>query len=89
MMPSQILGAAPGSLRAAQAPDQQVVFATQDQQHTKELSDAQRNQGACATSLLLLIAGWLSVFLWDSVSGCNELTTRSAIGVVHTAVEQT
>lgn len=25
MMPSQILGAAPGSLRAAQAPDQQVV----------------------------------------------------------------
>jgi len=43
------------------------------------LSDVQRNQGACATSLLLLISGWLSVFLWDSVSGCNELDTPSAV----------
>lgn len=60
-------------------------LATQDQQHTKELSDAQRNQtrvrDQLATSELRL-----SVLLAeDSASGCNVPTTPGAVGVVHAA----
>ncbi|SDR20537.1 Bacteriophage Rz lysis protein [Pseudomonas grimontii] len=62
------------------------ALATSDQQHTKELSDAQRNQALLrdrlATSDLRL-----SVLLdaTDSASGCNVPTATSAVGVVHAA----
>jgi hypothetical protein len=60
-------------------------LATQDQQHTKELSDAQRNQtrvrDQLATSELRL-----SVLLAeDSASGCDVPTAPGAAGVVHAA----
>lgn len=60
-------------------------LATQDQQHTKELSDAQRNQtrvrDQLATSELRL-----SVLLAeDSASGCNVPAAPGAASVVHAA----
>ena len=61
-------------------------LAGQDQQHTMELSDAQRNQAVLrdrlATSDLRL-----SVLLdaADSASGCNVPSTPGAVGVVHGA----
>jgi hypothetical protein len=59
-------------------------LATQDQQHTKELSDAQRNQALLrdrlATSDLRL-----SVLLEDPASGCKVPATTGAVGVVHAA----
>ncbi|MCX9150444.1 lysis system i-spanin subunit Rz [Pseudomonas sp. TB1-B1] len=59
-------------------------LATQDQQHTKELSDAQRNQARLrdrlATSDLRL-----SVLLEDSASGCNVPAATGTSGVVHAA----
>ena len=61
-------------------------LAGQDQQHTRELSDAQRNQAVLrvrlATSDLRL-----SVLLdaADSASGCNVPSTPGAVGVVHGA----
>ncbi|WP_104902954.1 lysis system i-spanin subunit Rz [Pseudomonas sp. LH1G9] len=61
-------------------------LAGQDQQHTRELSDAQRNQAVLrdrlATSDLRL-----SVLLdaADSASGCNVPATPGAVGVVHGA----
>jgi len=60
-------------------------LATQDQQHTKELSDAQRNQtrvrDQLATSELRL-----SVLLAeDSASGCDVPTAPGGAGVVHAA----
>lgn len=60
------------------------TLANSDQQHTKELSDAQRNQARLrdrlATSDLRL-----SVLLEDPASGCNVPTTPGAVGVVHAA----
>ena len=61
-------------------------LAGQDQQHTKELSDAQRNQAVLrdrlATSDLRL-----SVLLdaEDPAGGCNVPATPGAVGVVHGA----
>jgi len=59
-------------------------LATQDQQHTKELSDAQRDQARLrdrlATSDLRL-----SVLLEDSASGCNVPAAAGAVDVVHAA----
>ncbi|MDF3134530.1 lysis system i-spanin subunit Rz [Pseudomonas extremaustralis] len=61
-------------------------LAGQDQQHTKELSDAQRNQAVLrdrlATSDLRL-----SVLLdsADPASGCNVPSATGAVGVVHAA----
>ncbi len=78
---------------AAQARDEQdkhlaleQQLAGQDQQHTRELSYAQRNQAVLrdrlATSDLRL-----SVLLdaADSASGCNVPATPGAVGVVHGA----
>ncbi|WP_332847529.1 lysis system i-spanin subunit Rz [Pseudomonas lactucae] len=57
-------------------------LATQDQQHTKELSDAQRKQARLrdrlATSDLRL-----SVLIEDPASGCNVPAAPGAVGVVH------
>ncbi|MFL1501651.1 lysis system i-spanin subunit Rz [Pseudomonas sp. S191] len=60
-------------------------LATQDQQHTKELSDAQRNQ-ALLRDRLATADVRLSVLLADDpASGCNVPTAAGAVGVVHAA----
>ncbi|NWF10192.1 lysis protein [Pseudomonas salomonii] len=55
-----------------------------DQQHTKELSDAQRNQ-ALLRDRLATADVRLSVLIEDSASGCNLPTAPGAVGVVHAA----
>ena len=59
-------------------------LALQDQQHTKELSDAQRNQARLRDQLATADVR-LSVLIEDSASGCNVPTTPSAVGMVHAA----
>ena len=60
-------------------------LAAQDQQHTRELSDAQRNQ-ALLRDRLATADVRLSVLLADvPASGCNVPTAASAVGVVHAA----
>ena len=62
------------------------LLATSDQQHSKELSDAQRNQ-ALLRDRLATADVRLSVLLdaTDSASGCNVSTTAGALRVVHAA----
>ena len=59
-------------------------LATLDQQHTKELSDAQRNQ-ALLRDHLATTELRLSVLLdaADATSGCNVPSAPGAVGVVH------
>ena len=60
-------------------------LATQDQQHTRELSDAQRNQ-ALLRDRLATADVRLSVLLADDpASGCNVPSAAGAVGVVHAA----
>ena len=61
-------------------------LAGQDQQHTKELSDAQRNQARLRDQLATADVR-LSVLLdgTDTASSCNVPTTPGAVGVVHAA----
>ena len=61
-------------------------LSTKDQQHIKELSDAQRDQ-ALLRDRIATTELRLSVLLdaTDSASGCNMPTTPSAVGVVHAA----
>ncbi|MFL1415327.1 lysis system i-spanin subunit Rz [Pseudomonas fildesensis] len=61
-------------------------LAGQDQQHTRELSDAQRSQ-ALLRDRLATADVRLSVLLdaTDSASDCNVPTTPGAVGVVHAA----
>ncbi|MGQ7862608.1 lysis system i-spanin subunit Rz [Pseudomonas sp. 32A] len=61
-------------------------LAISDQQHTKELSDAQRNQALLGDRLATADVR-LSVLLdaTDSASGCNVPATPGAVGVVHAA----
>ncbi|MEA9989583.1 lysis system i-spanin subunit Rz [Pseudomonas sp. RTS1] len=59
-------------------------LALQDQQHTKELSDAQRNQARLRDHLATADVR-LSVLIEDSASGCNVPSTPGAVGVVHAA----
>ena len=61
-------------------------LAGQDQQHTRELSDAQRNQAVLRDRLATADLR-LSVLLdaADSASGCNVPTTPGAVSVVHAA----
>ena len=59
-------------------------LALQDQQHTKELSDAQRNQARLRDQLATADVR-LSVLIEDSANGCNVPTTPGAAGVVHAA----
>jgi hypothetical protein len=58
----------------------------QDQQHTKELSDAPRNQAVLRDRLATSDVR-LSVLLdaADSASGCNVPAAPGAVGVVHAA----
>ncbi|MDF3160665.1 lysis system i-spanin subunit Rz [Pseudomonas proteolytica] len=62
------------------------TLATSDQQHTRELSDAQRNQ-ALLRDRLATADVRLSVLLdaTDSASGCNVPAAPGAVGVVHGA----
>ena len=62
------------------------ALATSDQQHTRELSDAQRNQVLLRDRLATADVR-LSVLLdaTDSASGCNVPATSGAAGVVHGA----
>ena len=59
-------------------------LAESDQQHTKELSDAQRNQARLRDRLATADVR-LSVLLEDSASDCNVPTAPGAVGVVHAA----
>ena len=59
-------------------------LAGQDQQHSKELSDAQRNQARLRDQLATADVR-LSVLIEDSASSCNVPATPSAAGVVHAA----
>ncbi|MBS6084106.1 MAG: lysis protein [Pseudomonas fluorescens] len=59
-------------------------LAGQDQQHSKELFDAQRNQ-ALLRDRLATADVRLSVLIEDSASGCNVPTAPGAVGVVHAA----
>ena len=59
-------------------------LAGQDQQHSKELSDAQRNQARLRDRLATADVR-LSVLIQDSASGCNVPTAPGAVGVVHAA----
>ena len=60
-------------------------LANQDQQHTRELSDAQRNQ-ALLRDRLATADVRLSVLLADDpASGCNVPIAAGAVGVVHAA----
>ncbi|MFL1475383.1 lysis system i-spanin subunit Rz [Pseudomonas grimontii] len=62
------------------------TLAASDQQHTKELSDAQRNQARLRDQLATADVR-LSVLLdsTDSASGCNVPPTPGAVSVVHAA----
>ncbi|MBY8953885.1 lysis protein [Pseudomonas carnis] len=59
-------------------------LAGQDQQHTKELSDAQRNQARLRDQLATADVR-LSVLIEDSASGCNVPATPGAVSLVHAA----
>ena len=60
-------------------------LALQDQQHTKELSDAQRNQARLRDQLATADVRLSVLLAEDSASGCNVPTTPGAVGVVHAA----
>ena len=65
--------------------DLEQKLATSDQQHTRELSDAQRNQTLLRDRLATADVR-LSVLLGeDSASGCKVPTAPCAVGVVHAA----
>ena len=57
-------------------------LALQDQQHTKELFDAQRNQARLRGQLATADVR-LSVLIEDSAGGCNVPAAPGAAGVVH------
>ena len=59
-------------------------LALQDRQHTKELSDAQRNQARLRDQLATADVR-LSVLLEDLASSCNVPSAPGAVGVVHAA----
>jgi len=60
-------------------------LATLDQQHTKELSDAQRNQARLRDQLATADVRLSVLLAEDSASGCNVPSTPGAVGVVHAA----
>ncbi|MHA4967659.1 lysis system i-spanin subunit Rz [Pseudomonas extremorientalis] len=82
-----ISNAAAAQARAEQdkrlATEQQL--ATQDQQHIKELSDAQRNQARLRDQLATADVRLSVLLAEDPASGCNVPSTPGAVGVVHAA----
>ncbi|MBJ2318122.1 lysis protein [Pseudomonas fluorescens] len=60
-------------------------LAGQDQQHSKELSDAQRNQARLRDRLATADVRLSVLLAEDPASSCNVPTTPGAVGVVHAA----
>ena len=60
-------------------------LAVLDQQHTKELSDAQRNQAILRDRLATADVRLSVLLAEDPASGCNVPSTPGAVGVVHAA----
>ena len=60
-------------------------LALQDQQHTKELSDAQRNQARLRDQLANADVRLSVLLAEDPASSCNVPTAPGAVGVVHGA----
>ena len=60
-------------------------LAESDQQHTKELFDAQRNQARLRDRLATAYVRLSVLIAEDSASGCNVPATTGAVGVVHAA----
>ncbi|AMS22086.1 lysozyme [Pseudomonas synxantha] len=60
-------------------------LAGQDQQHSKELSDAQRNQARLRDQLATADVRLSVLLAEDPASSCNVPTTTGAVGVVHAA----
>ena len=56
-----------------------------DQQHSKELSDAQRNQARLRDQLATADVRLSVLLAEDPASGCDVPTTPGAVGVVHAA----
>lgn len=65
------------------ATEQQLAAA--DQQHTKELSDAQRNQAQLRDRLATADVRLSVLLAEDPSSGCNVPATPGTVGVVHAA----
>lgn len=82
-----ISNAATAQVRAEQdkrlAIEQQL--ATSDQQHTKELSDAQRSQALLRDRLATADVRLSVLLAEDPASGCNVPATAGAASVVHAA----
>ena len=57
----------------------------QDQQHTKELSDAQRSQALLRDRLATADVRLSVLLAEDPASGCNVPSAPGAVGVVHAA----
>jgi len=60
-------------------------LAAQDQQHTKELSDAQRSQALLRDRLATADVRLSVLLAEDSASGCDVPAAAGAVGVVHAA----
>lgn len=60
-------------------------LAASDQQHTKELSDAQRNQALLRDRLATADVRLSVLLAEDPASGCDLPATAGAVGVVHAA----
>ncbi|MBK3440644.1 lysis system i-spanin subunit Rz [Pseudomonas lactis] len=60
-------------------------IAVQNQQHTQELSDAQRKQALLRDRLATADVRLSVLIAEDSASGCNVPATTGAVGVVHAA----
>ena len=75
--------------QASDATDKRLTLeqqlAGQDQQHTKELSDAQRNQARLRDQLATADVRLSVLIAEDSTSGCNVPATTSTGCVVHAA----
>ncbi|WP_426134903.1 lysis system i-spanin subunit Rz [Pseudomonas sp. PWP3-1b2] len=84
---TRITMAAADQARAEQdkrlATEQQL--ASLDQQHTKELTDAQRNQARLRDQLATADVRLSVLLAEDPASGCNVPSTTGAVGVVHAA----
>jgi hypothetical protein len=82
-----ITNAAAAQARAEQdkrlATEQQLAI--QDQQHTRELSDAQRKQAALRDRLATSDLRLSVLLAEDPASGCNVSPVAGAVGVVHAA----
>ncbi|NVZ50284.1 lysis protein [Pseudomonas sp. B6002] len=81
-----------GNAAAAQARTEQdkrlaieQKLAAQDQQHTKELSDAQRDQARLRDRLATADVRLSVLLAEDPASGCDVPSAAGAVGVVHAA----